>query len=115
MATWPRRAADLSEIPELYRPELEPWLQRRAAARLLFFPLFDKRTGNRPEYAAAWDKNTLLLLVRRPEGTLIRTEIQQQARPSGAVFPLDPGLQRHGRLPRRRCRKKRGLSFQLLH
>lgn len=79
MATWPRRAADLSEIPELYRPELEPWLERRADARLLFIPLFDKRTGNRPEYTAAWDKNTLLLLVRRPEGTLIRTEIQQQA------------------------------------
>lgn len=56
MATWPRRAADLSEIPELYRPEREPWLQRRADARLLFIPLFDKRTGNRPEYAAAWEK-----------------------------------------------------------
>ena len=29
-------------------------------------PCFDKHTGNRPEYAAAWDKNTLFLLVRRP-------------------------------------------------
>ena len=56
MATWPRRAADLSKIPELCRPELEPWLQRRADARLLFIPLFGKRTGNRPEYAAAWKK-----------------------------------------------------------
>ncbi len=78
MASWPRRASSLNDIPELYWPELEPWLESRADARLLFIPLFDKRTGTRPEYTAAWDKDTLLLLVRRPEGTLLRTEIQQK-------------------------------------
>lgn len=78
MASWPRRVSSLNDIPELYWPELEPWLESRPDARLLFIPLFDKRTGTRPEYAAAWDKNTLLLLVRRPEGTLIRTEIPQK-------------------------------------
>lgn len=81
----------------------------------MFVPLFDKRTGNRPEYVAAWDKNTLLLLVRRPEGTLIRTEIQQQAVLQVRYFRSI--LDCNGTVAYRdgRCRKKRGLSFQLLH